>query len=102
MPPKVEADRIRSYFEHLAGPLTELSNVSNQRADLHAQLQAKADECAQAQGLLQAKAGECAQLADALAVTTQYHGQFRFRAVEEIASRIGRYPLLYRTLRSLS
>jgi predicted O-methyltransferase YrrM len=128
--PKADADRIREYFTNLGEHLNELFSISLERSHLQAQLHAKAaecdqaqallhaqadecaqarallhaqaDECAQARALLHAQADECARLADELAATRQHFGQFRFQAIDAMAHRIGRYPRLYRTLRSLA
>lgn len=113
---EAETDRVREYFASLGERLVEIFDISSRYQELQAkllekadesvqaqvQLLAKAEECDRAQALVVAKADACDQQADELAAARRLLDQFRFRAVDEVANRIGRFPRLYRILRSLA
>ncbi|HEX8203281.1 MAG TPA: class I SAM-dependent methyltransferase [Isosphaeraceae bacterium] len=99
-----EAGRIRAYFDSRGQILCrdELFLVELEKDRLKIELRAQAAECAEAKALLDAQHAECTRLAEELAATRRHYSQFRYRATDALARRIGRSPRLYRGLRSLA
>ena len=105
-----ECSQLQAQLHARADECSQLQAQLHARADecsqLQAQLHARADECSQLQAQLHARADECSRMGEELShlrneldSTRQFFSHLRFRAVNKVAIRLGRFPQVYRLLR---